>query len=413
MQFKIESTDFINIVKNAALVITGRNLIQALCCVYIEIKPEFNMMTVVACQDETWFKTEYGIDIVKKSDNKIVLIDALKLKKISNEIGKGKELLITFTDKLEMVIEFDKTKLLLKGYDPNTYIDFTDAFNVEKPIARLSASEISSLFEVKFGVSKETYASNYMFGLKLEFEKDKITALGINGALMALSRIKHDNEIDKDVGIILPIEIVDLISRIGEEFELSIIKSKSDDSSKIIFANLKTLIVSPLINGVYVSWKFVYNQDTEGEVLINKNSFSDALRKANLFSSDYNDVIIIKLNNNQLTVVSGNVEEGGGNTDLIIESGLVKTFAVQYKHIADMGSFMTKEVIMRINNTSDAGKEADYKPKFIILDSPEPDADLFRAMLIGCTHHAGIEEKQDDPPPQIKTPALTRRQPRK
>ncbi len=174
-------------------------------------------------------------------------------------------------------------------------------------------------------------------GILIEFGKENLSLVAIDGYRMALAKEKYISENEKEV--IISAKIMNEISKILTETEG---KTDSDieliiDSKSAVF-NLEDIrITARLISGKFINYKDIIPKSSPIEVTVNKNILSECIERASLLSKEgKNNLIKFNIRDNIINITS-NSEEGNVTEDIaVVKTGDDLEIGFNSKYILDI-----------------------------------------------------------------------------
>jgi DNA polymerase-3 subunit beta len=179
-------------------------------------------------------------------------------------------------------------------------------------------------------------------GVLMELKKNSVNMVALDGFRMAVVREQSDNEEERS--IIIPASIMNEVGRIisdteevkhseenkekekeGEEKKKEKKKEKErkfdilTDDKKVFFDLKNTLIVSRLLEGVFVKYEDIMPKEYKTSVILNKEELKDSVERASvLIKEGKNNFIKMAFSNGRLSLTSRN-EEGTFRDEIITE----------------------------------------------------------------------------------------------
>ena len=165
--------------------------------------------------------------------------------------------------------------------------------------------------KTSFAASVEE-AKGIIVGVLIEFEKDSLNMIALDGFRMAVNREPVRNDIEQS--IIINAGMLNDINKIisEDDSDEDVIISPAGNFAQINLDN--TEIYLRLLEGEFIRYRDIIPSDFRTKVYIDRNDLISAVERASLLSNDgKNNLIRVNITNNLLTVTSrsdaGNVKE--------------------------------------------------------------------------------------------------------
>jgi DNA polymerase-3 subunit beta len=153
-------------------------------------------------------------------------------------------------------------------------------------------------------------------GVLIEFSKDSINMVALDGFRMAIRTEKINNDIDKK--IIIPSRILNEIYKIiidQEEKNINILLNEKN----IIIEIENTVITSRLMEGDFINYKEIIPKNYTCKIKLNKNDLYNSIERASLLAREgKNNLIKIKIEDKKMIITSRS-EEGAVHEEVYIE----------------------------------------------------------------------------------------------
>ncbi len=153
-------------------------------------------------------------------------------------------------------------------------------------------------------------------GVLVEFSKDFINMVALDGFRMAIRTEKMKNDIEKK--IIIPSRILNEIYKIimdQEEKSINILLNEKSITLEIE----NTIITSRLLEGEFINYKEIIPKNYSCKIKLNKNDLYSSIERASLLAREgKNNLIKIKIEEDKLIITSRS-EEGAVHEEVFIE----------------------------------------------------------------------------------------------
>lgn len=223
----------------------------------------------------------------------------------------GNSILVENIDSISLMVKTDNSEFTITTSDPeefpvtkspdDSFIKLLIDKNIFKDMIR----------KTSFAASVEE-AKGIIVGVLIEFEKDSLNMIALDGFRMAVNREPVRNNTEQN--IIINAGMLNDINKIlsESESEEDVVISPSGNFAEIRLYN--TVIYLRLLEGEFIRYRDIIPSDFRTKVYIDRNDLISAVERASLLSNDgKNNLIRVNITNNLLTVTSrsdaGNVKE--------------------------------------------------------------------------------------------------------
>ena len=255
------------------------------------------------------------------------------------------------------VVRGDRSEFKLPGQNPDEFPEvalFSDE-NYHQISARLLKELIRrTLF------ATDTESSRYALGgVLLEFEPDKITAVGTDGRRLAkmegpcqtVGHCSHD-----DTTTIVPAKSMQLIERAFTDMEAEI--RISVHANDILLKSPRVTIYSRLVEGRFPKWRDVFPKRRESvQIELAVGPLYSALRQASIVSNDESRGIDFAFADGTLVLSGSTAEIGQSRVEMpVAYDGPALTVSLDNRYVADFLKVLDAEKTLTfdIENTDSA-----------------------------------------------------------
>jgi DNA polymerase-3 subunit beta len=158
-----------------------------------------------------------------------------------------------------VVIDSEKIHYEVKGMNPDTYPAIQNV-NKEKKIIIEQKKLKEMIRKTIFAVSQDE-SRPVLMGSLLEFDKERITLVSIDGFRLAMRKEETEQENINDGKVIIPGNTLSDVQKIIQENDEKI--NIYTEKKQIMFEMSNTKIVSRLIEGEYLNYKGIIPQEFE------------------------------------------------------------------------------------------------------------------------------------------------------
>ncbi len=236
-------------------------------------------------------------------------LPAKKLQSIVREVAIP-ELDFEVDDRMVCVIRAGPSQFKLNGLSAEEFPP-QPTFADRKPIILPQGKLKGMLKRTAFAASTEE--SRYVLnGLFFSLKDHKITAVATDGRRLALSEEEVDIGPQAHAEFIIPSKAVAELERLlQEEGSMELRYSENLAVFTLHFEKGgQTLIITKLVDGTYPNYQQVIPRECRERITLPREEFMQALRRAEIMTSDKNSAVKLNFSRNQL-VITANAPEVG------------------------------------------------------------------------------------------------------
>jgi len=264
-----------------------------------------------------------------------VLVPGRRLSEVVKAFGDlGSFEFSTNPENFEIKIRTTTGKFVMKGLNPEEYLDLPELFESEKPVviindgvgevvpgkahsAYFTGEEISKLCEkTVFAVSKDEYRPA-MTGVFFEFNGETVTSVATDSyRLSKVSLTAEKAKYPNDFNVIIPSRSIELMKKADSNVVISFVETMK----KITHARFDyedTVMITRIIDEKFPPYKSVIPQEPKYHVVINQNDLLKAIKRVAIFANTNSNQIKVVFEENTI-ILTGEDEDSGsqGNETL-------------------------------------------------------------------------------------------------
>ena len=249
---------------------------------------------------------------------------------VEAEVSEGGKITLPGRKTLELLREFPPGSITLSC--ENNLLTFKNE-NIWVKILTLSPEEFPSIPEVKgkeikisgeklkemikktsFSVSHEE--TRYMLnGIYTTIFEKIITMVSTDGRRLSCITRDLDTVVPQEMEAILPLKACNEVLRIMEDEEVSMLWGEK----QVKFSQPGVILVCRVIEGEFPDYKSVIPRSFKCEVIIDKEIFQEAVRRAHILTRDKGLSMRLSLQQGKLTVSTKVPEQGESTEDIPVE----------------------------------------------------------------------------------------------
>lgn len=297
--------------------------------------------------------TDLDLSIVKsmpcrvQSEGSIVLTSRI-FGDIIRKLPAG-EILMELSEEGNMIIKNNFSEFSIIGIPRDDFpniIEKDDAF-FETSVNRSEFSEM--IRKTAFAASLDE-TKGIIVGSLIEFEKDRINMVALDGFRMSIARMNKENKDERS--IVVSARLLSEISRVlSESAEENVKLTVSDKKLSFLLENTKVSV--RLIDGEYIKYREILPKEQKCVITVGKNELFSCIERASLFAKEgKNNLIRIKTGATLMTI-SSRSDEGNVKEELSVErEGLDLEIGFNSKYIMDVLKTIDDEKIKIEFNTN-------------------------------------------------------------
>ena len=366
MKFNIEKNELLKVlqviqrgISTSAQVSTQQAYYQG---IYLEAKEN----TIIFQSTNSKTSIKYVINAVVDIEGAIVVPGKLFINIIKN-MPSG--VIFVTNEGTEVIISCNMSSFSLHGLDIKGFPTFPSVIEDKK--VEIPYDIFLSLAEKTYKfVTKEVKRLGYaMTGVLLSIEDNMIRFTAIDTVKIAIAEYKLKEDID-DFSVIIPADfIADIINlpKIEENLSLSI------NENQIIVTYGDITFINVRIEGNFINYKSLINNNAKMTCVINRSSLQQALRRASIFNSSNAKVsLTFKPEKN---IIQLKTTEENGSTEELIEcncEGIELSICFNVANIFGGLSVMdTEDVIIELEDKNKTGiMKSEGESKFTYIMMP-------------------------------------------
>ncbi len=244
-----------------------------------------------------------------------ITIPAKKFSDIIRELPP-ENIMITTRKNNQIDIEGENCHFKLIGLPKDEFPKFPEF--KDKTVIQLDQAVFKEMLRLTmFAVSHEE--SRYILnGILLEIADDTIAAVATDGRRLAKIEKKLSQSIKGEKSVIIPIKAIHEIFRnLKEEGVVSFIPG----TNQILFDIDGVLIVSRLIEGEFPNYNQVIPSPAEKKILLNRQAFLAAIRRANLLATPDFQAVKLELFKEKMVVSKTTPDVGESREEIPVQYG--------------------------------------------------------------------------------------------
>jgi DNA polymerase-3 subunit beta len=335
--------------------VTSRTTIPILKGILIEAKEE-NMLSLSASDLDISIETRIKADV---SEEGSIVLPSKLFGDIVRKMPQGD---VSFRENENGSVDIKclKTEFKIMGVSPEEFPKIYGEMKGKK--ISLDKGMLKEMIRKTCFAASVDETRGIITGVLMELKKDSINMVSLDGFRMAVVREQMKNE--EETEIIIPAGIMSEVGRIisDTEEEKKHEKEREEekgvfeiaiDEKRIVFDLKNTIVVSRLLEGVFVKYEDIIPKEYKTTLLLNKEDLRESVERASvLIREGKNNFIKMELSDGKIILTSKN-EEGFFKDEITAEqTGENMEIGFNAKFIMDALKAISDEEIKMEFNTS-------------------------------------------------------------
>ncbi len=292
--------------------VANKSTLPILSNVLLEVKD--GMLKLVTTDLEMGLTCSIPLDRFEEGS---VTVPEKILQDVVGGLGDANDVTVSDDDRSMLTVTAGKSRYTIHGL-PATDYPLLPQVNSNISIKVKSGDFKDLIKKVIFAVSTDEGRA-VLTGCFLNWDGVMLTAVATDTHRLAAKRVTAQGEMVEAVSIVVPErsmnELMRLLNVGDENVEIHI----SENQVKFVFAHIS--MVSRLIEGTFPPFERVIPAETNKRLVINREELLDAVRRANVVASKENNKIVIKAEENKLSITArtGDIGEANEEIDVLLE----------------------------------------------------------------------------------------------
>lgn len=338
MNLTINQKDFYHGVQIVQRAVASRSTLPILKGIYLEAVKDKGLKLIAN-------NLEMGIEYWVKAniiEEGIFVLPANELSNILRELPAAEIFFQVDKSNYQAKINCLNSRFTLKGYQAD---EFPQLPEVEGALSfNFNALTFREMIEeVKFSTSTDQTQPTLTGGL-LVLSPGEISLVATNTYRLAYSKREINNDLDKEVKVILPGTTLNELNHLigDEEDEMNILLNES----YVRFTFNEIVFISRLIEGQFPNYKQVIPVDFKSSVKIDRVEFLNAVKRVSLIARLDSNVITLNVNKDQMSISSTSTEYGDALELVEIElEGEEQTINIDANYLMDVLRTLKSELV--------------------------------------------------------------------
>lgn len=167
------------------------------------------------------------------------------------------------------------------------------------------------LGRVNFAAAKDSMRP-VLTGVFFEFKGKGLNLVSTDGFRLALDKLKLSSDVKSENFIVPSRVMAEVVKMGGEEISFKFLK----DSNQVVFVSGDSLVLSQIIEGTYPDYRRIIPDESETEVIFDREELLSATRASLIFARENSNVVRWELEGNSVKIVSESPEMGENRVEV-------------------------------------------------------------------------------------------------
>jgi len=308
MKFRVEKNVLLSGIQTVQNVITNKSVLPILSHILLETQKEKIRLT--ATDLDVGISCEIPVNIQEVG---AITIPAKRFCDIIKELPSEEVVLTTKKNNL-VTIETDQCQFKIIGLAKEEFPKLPEFQNQEViKLGQVVLKEMLNLTSFAVSWDETRYILN---GILFKISKGILTLVATDGKRLAIIERKLNQEINKDVYIIVPIKTIHELNRnLVEDGELSMILG----NNQVLFDLGKVVVISRLIEGEFPDYRQVIPPVSGNKMGISRDQFLLAVKRAALLSTPDYQAVKLEFFKDRLVVSKSTPDIGESREEVAVD----------------------------------------------------------------------------------------------
>ena len=337
MQLIFDKSDLLDPVQSLQGVTSGRNTLPILSNIMMSAQDD--IVELSGSNLEIGIKVQAPATIKEQGE---ITVSSSKLFEVVNSLPNDQQ--VTLTTKNNMIeLECGTGIYKIRGLSTD---EFPEMPTLHDNHFTVDATEFLAMIHKTVFAASEEETRYFLNGICLNIKGDKTEIAATDGRRLAVTEINKPIS-SEPATIIIPIKAVrEIVKAFEESVELNI----SLHESQLVLTNSETTLATRLIDGEYPNYEQIIPKGYTKEVLVNRRTLYDAVRRVSILSNPKTYSITLEINDMEsIEVYAKAAELGEAHESVNTISGRGEiTFAADARYLMDtLHNIQTDEVLIQ------------------------------------------------------------------
>jgi len=269
----------------------------------------------------------------------------------------SKETISLSSEKEQLKISTSSFSSTILGMNSSDFPKIQNSIDEENSISLPKNELTKGLSQVIFATSTDE-TRPILTGVLFILSEDTLILVATDGFRLSQKRISLKDQNKNIQKVVIPKNILNEVSRLGEEEE-NILFGSQEKEKQVVFGNSNVTLTSRLLEGDYPDFEKIIPKNSTLKVLVDKEEFLRAVKLASIFAREAANVIKLKISKDSIKITSESGQSGNqeAKVDAKVE-GLTGEFeiAFNYKFVEDfLHSVPSEEIKIEFSTVDKAG----------------------------------------------------------
>lgn len=349
MKFVVSSTNLLGHLQSIGRIINSKNTMAILDNILFEL--EGNMLSLTASDLETTAITRFEVD--NAEENGKVAINTKMLLDTLREFSEQPLLFEINNENFELIISSENGKYTFIGKNGGEFPQLP-SLSAETLELTIPGNSLYNAINKTLFCTADDELRPVMNGIYFDMTGEQLTVVATDAH--KLVRLHTNINAQLGTGFILPKKPATLLKNIlaKEENDVHI----SFDSKNIRFALTNYTVVCLQVEGRFPNYNAVIPQNNPRKVIVDRATFTNALKRVSVFANQSSNLIKLNLNNNAIEISAQDIDFSTSAEETIncqyndepMNIGFKSTFLIDL-----LNNISSSDVVMELSDPSRAG----------------------------------------------------------
>ena len=185
----------------------------------------------------------------------------------------------------------------------------------DKEVIKLNQFDLKQMLSLTYFAASFDETRYILNGVLFKIQKNNLTLVATDGKRLAITEKKLNQDIEKEINIIIPIKTVHELNRnLKDEGELSLVLG----NNQVLFDLESTMIISRIIEGEFPDYQQVVPQVSDNKMKVDRTQFLLAVRRAALLATPDYQAVKLEVFKNKLVLSKSTPDIGESREEVAI-----------------------------------------------------------------------------------------------
>ncbi|MCX6155045.1 MAG: DNA polymerase III subunit beta [Candidatus Kapabacteria bacterium] len=347
MIFTVSISEFSKLLQKTLPVIPPKSTLPVLEHLHFSVKN--GKLQVIATDQEV---TIMSVIFVATESEGEILVPGRRLNEIIRALGNEGEIKFEANlDNYEIILKTPSGRYVIKGIDPQEYLDIPELFEEDNKYEFTTFSDNSNPNKAFFAkadlmriANKTTFAVSTdeyrpaMTGVLFQFRGNRIHSVATDSYRLVKYTINSAQlNFPEQLDVIIPARTVDLLKKLDNDVFMAFLERRGKITHVRFEIGGETLIVSRIINEKFPPYESVLPKDNPIRATVDYGAVLSAIKRAAIMANEKSKQVQFIFDDNQLTITGEDEDSGTSAKEQLACEFPYPRFEIgfNYKYIED------------------------------------------------------------------------------